>query len=244
MNRTRRHLLCAPLFATLPALAMPPIVPLRMVVVDLMPWGGRNADGQLAGVAVDLASQLSSLSGLPITTTAVPYARAIAMLAGGTADLMLAIDASTSQTRPPLATLGTEDVVVVGRRGTRYTSVEALCGRRVALLRRASFASSLHTCIARYETSSYEQGLRMLLQGRLDGVAGVRASMDYAIRHLGHKPADFGAPLVVGQADLCLYLSQQTATPAITTRLRQACAQLLLQKQMPALLAQYRQISD
>jgi ABC-type amino acid transport substrate-binding protein len=216
--------------------------PLRMVVVDLMPWAGRNADGQLEGVAVDLATQLSSLSGLPLTINAVPYARAIAMLTGGSADLMLAIAASPAHTQPPVATLGTEDVIVVGRRGTRYSSAGELCGRRVALLRRASFADSLHACIARYETNSYEQGLRMLRQGRLDGVAGVRASMDYAIRHLGQQPSDYGAPLVVGQADLSLYLARRTVTPAMAARLQQACLQLQQQKQMPALLAQYRQI--
>lgn len=239
MSLTRRQLLCTPLLAALPAVAS--AAPLRMVVVDLMPWAGRNADGQLEGVAVDLATQLSSLSGLPLTITAVPYARAIAMLAGGSADLMLAIAASPDHTQPPLATLGAEDVIVVGRRGTRYSSAGELCGRRVALLRRASFADSLHACIARYETNSYEQGLRMLHQGRLDGVAGVRASMDYAIRHLGQQPSDYGAPLVVGQADLSLYLARQTVTP-MAARLQQACLQLQQQKQMPALLAQYRQI--
>ncbi|MBV7534181.1 transporter substrate-binding domain-containing protein [Duganella sp. sic0402] len=242
MSLSRRQLLCTPLLAALPALAS--ATPLRMVVVDLMPWAGRNADGQLEGVSVDLASQLSSLSGLPLVIDAVPYARAIAMLRGDGADLMLAIAASPAHTQPPLATLGTEDVIVVGRRGTHFSSADQLCGHRVALLRRASFADSLHACIARYETNSYEQGLRMLHQGRLDGVAGVRTSMDYAIHHLGYQPSDYGVPLVVGKANLSLYLADQNVTPAMAARLQQACLQLQRKKQMPALLAQYRQIRN
>lgn len=241
MNFIRRHLLCAPLLAAFPAVAAP--APLRMVVIDLMPWGGRKNDGQLVGVAVDFAALLSSASGLPIVTRAVPFARAIAMLNSGEADLMIAIAASSDPTLPaPLATVGTEDVVVVAPRGANHAGADALCGRKIALLRRASFARSLHACIERYETNSYEQGLRMLRQGRVDGVAGVRSSMDYAIRQFGLKSSDFGAPLVLGQADISLYLAPHAATPQLAARLQQACAQLLRQKQMPALIAQYRLI--
>lgn len=241
MNLTRRHLLCLPLLAGLPVRATP--APLRMVVIDLMPWAGRKDDGPLIGVAVDFSALLSSASGQPIVTRAVPFARAIAMLNSGEADLMIAIAASSDRSLPaPLATVGTEDVVIVAPRGVTYTSADALCGRQIALLRRASFARSLHACIARYETNSYEQGLRMLRQGRVDGVAGVRSSMDYAIRQFGLKSSDFGAPLVVGQADISLYLSQNAATPTLAARLQQACAQLLRQKQMSALIAQYRLI--
>lgn len=243
MNLTRRHLLCAPLLAALPTLASG--TPLRMVVVDLMPWAGRNADGRLEGAAVDLAPLLSSLIGVPITVTAVPYARAIAMLSGGGADLMLAIDASNQHALPaPLSALGAEDVVVVGRRGASLASVDQLCGRRVALLRRASFAGALHPCILRYETNSYEQGLRMLRQERVDGIAGVRSSMDYAIRHIGIPAADFGVPLVIGQADISLYLAPLSANPALKKRLQQACELLKRQNKMPALLAQYRRSAD
>ncbi|QJD92674.1 transporter substrate-binding domain-containing protein [Duganella dendranthematis] len=244
MNRTRRYFLCTPLLAALPLTAA---TPLTMVVVDLMPWAGRNADGQLEGVAVDLAQQLSSLSGLPIVTRAVPYARAVAMLAGGSADLMLAIDAG-QQTGllPPLAPVGVEDIIIIGRRGVVYDNTDALCGRRVGLLRSASFKGALHQhpCLVRYPTNSYEQGLRMLRQGRLEAMAGARSTMDYAIRHLGLKPSDFGAPLVVGQAALSLYVAPSVLTPALGARLQQACQQLQRQKQMPALLAQYRQTTD
>jgi ABC-type amino acid transport substrate-binding protein len=245
MNRTRRRFLCAPLLAAIPAAAH--AAPLTMVVVDLMPWAGRNAAGQLEGAAVDLAPQLSALTGQPITTVAVPYARAIAMLANGGADLMLAVDADGRHgLPPPLASLGTEDVVLVGRRGAAWDSLEALCGRKVGLLRSASFDALLRPspCLLRYETNSYEQGLRMLRQGRLDAMAGVRASMEYAIRRLGLVAADFGSPLLVGQAGIALYLAPRSATPALTARLQQACAQLAREKQMPALLAQYRHIAD
>jgi len=246
MNLTRRHLLCAPLLAAFPAIANAGAAPLRMVVIELMPWAGRRKDGQLDGAAVDMAALLSSISGLPIVTRAVPYARAIAMLASGDADLMLAVDATAEAGLPaPLATVGAEDVVIIGKRGARHANPDELCGHQVALLRRARFALSLPSCVRRYETSSYEQGLHMLLQGRLDGVAGVRATMDYAIRHLGLKAADLDEALVIGQANISLYLSAKAAAmPAVAARLQQACRQVQRQKKMPALIAQYRQQRD
>jgi ABC-type amino acid transport substrate-binding protein len=243
MNRIRRQLLCAPLLAALPAIAGP--ARLRMVVLDLMPWAGHTAGNQLRGASVDLARQLSLLIGQPIVTSAVPYARAIAMLANGGADLMLAIDADPHSGLPaPLASVGTEEVIIVGQPGLAAARLDTLCGHQLALLRGASFDAMLrlHPCISRYETNSYEQGLRMLKQGRVDGVAGVRSTMDYAIRRLGLRPSEFGAALMIGQADISLYLAPKAATPALAGRLQQACAQLRHQKQMPALLAQYRQV--
>lgn len=241
MNRTRRHLLCTPLLAALPSAAQG--TALTMVVVDQMPWAGRDAAGRLYGASVEMAPYLSALTGRTIVVRAVPYARAVAMLAGGGADLMLAVDAGTQPGLPsPLASLGTEDIILLGRRGVSYASVEAFCGRKVGMLRSASFASArrMLACLQRYEINSYEQGLNMLRQGRLDAVGGVRATADYAIRRLGLQPADFGRPLVAGQAGIVLYLAPHAATPALEASLRQACAQLLRKKQMPALLAQYR----
>lgn len=239
MNLLRRHLLSMPLLAALPAMARG--TPLRMAVVDLMPWAGRDISGRQEGASVDMARLLASQSGLAIVPHAVPYARAIAMLNAGDADLMLAIEATESGLPPPLAAVGAEEVLLIGRRGTRYASQQALVGHRVGVLRPFSFAADLAPGVARYETGSYEQGLRMLTQGRLDAVAGVRSTMEYAMRQLGLQWADVGAPLVIGQADISLYLAPRAATPDIAARLQQACAQLLHQKKMPALLSQYRQ---
>jgi ABC-type amino acid transport substrate-binding protein len=245
MNRTRRNLLCTPLLAAFPAASHE--TALTLVIVDQMPWAGHDAVGRLRGVAVDIAQHLSSLISRPIVPQAVPYARAAAMLAGGSADLMIAIDASTRPDLPaPLASLGTEDIILLSRPGASYRKLDDLCGRKVGLLRSANFAATLrmYPCLLHYEINSYEQGLRMLRQGRLEAVAGVRSSTDYAIRRLGLQPGDFGPLLVAGQADIVLFLAAQTATPALTASLRQACAQLLRQKQMPALLAQYRHLSE
>ncbi|NYE60671.1 ABC-type amino acid transport substrate-binding protein [Duganella sp. 1224] len=248
MNRNRRHLLRAALLAGLPVLpSAAHDAPLTLVVIDQMPWAGHDAAGRLRGVAIDLARQLSSLTGRPIVPRAVPYARAVAMLTSGGADLMMAIDASTRHDLPPpLASLGTEDIILLGRPGAGYARLDDLCGRKVGLLRSASFSSALRvlSCLQRYEINSYEQGLRMLRQGRLDAIAGVRATTDFAIRHLALRQDDFGPLLVAGQADIVLYLAPHAATPTLAASLRQACAQLLREKQIPALLAQYRHLPD
>jgi ABC-type amino acid transport substrate-binding protein len=223
--------------------------PLRLVVIDLMPWAGYNGAGKMKGVSVELAQRLSVLSGLPITTQVVPYARAVAMLGAGDADLMLSIDTGRQSGLPvPLAAIGAEDVVVIGPRGTRYAGLTDLCGRTVGHMRRANFdpVFTAETCIVKYEINSYEQGVRMLLQGRLDAMMGVRSTMDYALKKLGTASDSVGEPLVLRQAGMALYVSERMAAradaPDLLERLRQACQQLDRDNALATLLVKHRQI--
>lgn len=216
-----------------------------MAVLDQLPWAGRDAQGRLAGVVVDMARLLATASGLAIETIALPYARATAMLAGGQVDLMLAFDAGVlAGMPPPLDTIGNEDIVIVGRRGTSYRSLDDLCGRTVGHLQRTTFlpAFAANRCIVRYEVNSYEQGLRMLAMGRLDAMLGIRSTIGYVVAQSAMNAEGFGTPLVLAQAGLALYVAPQAAAPALLARLRRASAELRQQQRLPALLAQHRHL--
>jgi hypothetical protein len=71
--------------AALPASTVPPQPsPLRITVVDIVPWAGLNASGQPNGVVVDLVTQLSQASGVAIAI--ISYGRAAQMLTGSGAE--------------------------------------------------------------------------------------------------------------------------------------------------------------
>jgi polar amino acid transport system substrate-binding protein len=222
-----------------------PRAPLRMAVMDQMPWAGRDAQGRPAGVVVDMARLLAAASGVAIDTIAVPYARATAMLAGGKVDLMLAFDTGTVAGMPaPLDMLGGEDIVILGRHGSSYRSLDDLCGCTVGHLRRATFipAFANAACLRRYEVNSYEQGLRMLALQRLDAMLGVRSTIDYVVSQQRMDAGDFGAPLVLTRAGLALYVAPQVKDKALVARLHDASELLRRQHQLPALLALYRRV--
>ncbi|MET0319410.1 MAG: transporter substrate-binding domain-containing protein [Duganella sp.] len=219
--------------------------PLRLAVLDQMPWAGRNDQGRPAGVVVDMARLLATASGTAIDTIALPYARAAAMLAHGKVDLMLAIDTGTLAGLPaPLDMLGGEDIVIVGRHGSGYRSLDDLCGRTVGHLRRATFIPAFANagCLRRYEVNSYEQGLRMLMLQRLDAMLGVRSTIDYVVGQQRMDAGGFGAPLVLARAGLALYVAPQLRDRALIARLHDASELLRRQQQLPALLALHRRV--
>jgi polar amino acid transport system substrate-binding protein len=248
LRQLLRLLGAVPVAAALPARAAPGApaqVALRMAVLDQMPWAGRDTHGRATGVVVDMAQLLASASGLAIDTSALPYARAATMLAHGQMDLMLAFDTGAlAGLPPPLATIGSEDIIIVGRRGSNYHALDDLCGRTVGHLRRATFfpAFANAACLLRYEVNSYEQGLRMLAVGRIDAMLGVRSTIDYAVAQARIDAGSLGTPLVLAQAGLALYAAPQLVAPAQLARLRDACAQLRRQQRLPELLARHQHL--
>lgn len=72
---------CAPLLATERALFMP--------VLQAKPFGWLDASGRPQGIYPDIAAALSQQTGRVIRVEIVPFARAAALVASGTADTTL-----------------------------------------------------------------------------------------------------------------------------------------------------------
>lgn len=207
--------------------------PLRLTLVNLMPWAGNGPHGQPVGALIDLCAQLAALSGVPITPMAVPYGRAPYMLSSGGTDLMLAIDTSTSGSSA-IEYVGTVDIVILGRSGFRFQRLDDLFGKTVGMLRHTGYSPPLEaeTRIHKHPFDSYEQGLRMLQAGRLDAIMGVGDSIEYALTKNGGQVSP-RFPLARGR--VALYADPKIGAATITA-LQAGCRQLRQKRVMDALL--------
>jgi ABC-type amino acid transport substrate-binding protein len=207
--------------------------PLRLTLVNLMPWAGNGPHGQPVGALIDLCAQLAALSGVPITPMAVPYGRAPYMLSSGGTDLMLAIDTSTSGSSA-IEYVGTVDIVILGRSGFRFQRLDDLFGKTVGTLRHTGYSQQLEaeTRIHKHAFDSYEQGLRMLQAGRLDAIMGVGDSIEYALTKTGGQVSP-RFPLVRGR--VALYANPKIDAATIAA-LQAGCRQLRQKRVMDELL--------
>lgn len=206
--------------------------PLRLTMVNLMPWAGNGPHGQPVGALIDLCAQLATLSGVPITPMPVPYGRAPHMLTSGGADLMLIID--TSAKGGGIDYVGTVDIVVFGRSGFRFQRMEDLFGKTVGTLRHSGYSPELEaeSRIHKHAFDSYDQGVRMLQAGRLDVVLGVSDSIEYV---LGKATDQISPRYPLARGRVALYADSKIDAATIAA-LQTACRQLRQKRVLDELL--------
>ncbi len=173
-------LCCAPLLATERALFMP--------VLQAKPFGWLDASGRPQGIYPDIAAALSEQTGRVIRVEVVPFARAAALVASGTADTTLMFRTAFTQgkTVEALVAFHTQQVVQL-RPGL------AVAGRgdlaRLALGRMNGGCQELsddRTVRWRFqELQSHESGVRMLQAQRIDGFCTVNESLLDALASTG-----------------------------------------------------------
>lgn len=219
--------------------AAPPRAPLRVTVVNLMPWASFNQQGQPIGALVELCAELSKASGLPLQPVMVPYGRAPHMLNSGGAELMLAIDISPGN-GAAIAYVGTVDIVIFGRGDFRFRRLSELHDKTVGMLRNTGYSRELDADprIRQHAFDSYEQGARMLQAGRLDAVMGVSQSIEFALQKPEMQAGRVSPRYVLTHGKVALF-----ADPALdaetSAALQNACKQLRQQHLMDTLLRQH-----
>lgn len=222
--------------------AAPAAAVLKVVIFALVPFGMLDVAGQPAGVAVELQKALAQESGLPMAIQLVPYPRAIAMVAAGDADLVFSFQNQQLQAHAhTLGMIASGDVVVVGRAGSRYGSRADLRGKKLGHIRGAHYDAQLQSdpAIARYEAVSYEQMVKMLVEGRFDAVLGARLSILHTLRLLGMPRGRLGPELVVGRRDMLVHYANKRYDPQIAARLERALAAMRARGTAAALMKPY-----
>lgn len=198
---------------------------LKVVTIAVIPYGMLDAQGKPAGLLVELADRLAQESGWPIENVVVPYARAVAMVVSGEADLMLSfINPSLLANARQLGSVSSSDIVIVGRAGTHFASLADLRGKTVGHIRGAEFETGLlaEHGVFHYETSSNELVLKMLMEGRLDAALGVRLGFFATLRQLGIARERLGSVLTLGRRHTLVHYSNKRYDPQVAADLVRA----------------------
>lgn len=202
--------------------ATPPVRRLRAVTHGVAPYGLRGLNGAPAGLYADLLDAMAKRSGIAIDNVVVPYPRSMAMIASGEADILISIfNSRLLNLARPLAIAFKGEVVVLGRAGSRYASIADLRGKVVAHIRSAEYHPDFHAdpLIRKHETSSIDQTVRMLLEGRVDAAVGFRDSLLYTLREMGLPRERLGPSLAIGYCDVSLYLSRRVQDAGVAALL-------------------------
>lgn len=235
--------------AALPTLSLaagaqaPARAPLRLTVVNLMPWAGFDPQGRPTGVLVDLAALLAASGGVALKPLLVPYGRAPHMLNSGGADLMLSTDSQVTG-GTAIEHLGEIAIMLFGRAGFRFQHLRDLHGKTVGYLRHSAYSPALEAeaRIHRHAFDSYEQGVRMLRAGRLDAIMGTSDSIAYALRK--QRAGDAVSPRYpLARVKLTLFAGRHVDA-GVAAALQAACRQLRQQQTMETLLRRYASVSD
>jgi ABC-type amino acid transport substrate-binding protein len=197
------------------------------------PWTFAEEPASFRGIMSEVIFELGRLSGLPVSVELMPFARLLVLIESGRAALTVAIRTPLlEKVAMPLARLGTEDIVIATLKGLPVQSMQDLRGKQVAQLRYIDYLadSDPDPSTTKYEINSYEQGVKMLLEGRFDAVIGLRTSLTYA---LGQNPAAAGriAPIyTVRSKELCVWLSRAFRDREAMQRLQAGAKQLVDQR--------------
>lgn len=216
--------------------------PLRAVALAIPPYATLDANGRKTGLFVDALELIARESRHPIEITLAPYARAIAMLRSGEADLMIATSNSAiADAAEPMGMLWATEVIAIGRAGVKLDGLQDLRGRTVGMLRGTDYGAAFLSDneYRKHEITDQLQGIRMLLEGRLDASIGTTLAVFHAIRLLGVPRARLGGTLAVQSREVHLHLSRRKIDEALATELRRAVQELRSSGKADALLAKY-----
>lgn len=216
--------------------------PLRAVALAIPPFATLDASGRKTGLFVEAIELIARESQHQIEIILAPYARAVAMLRSGEADLMISTSNSAiAEAAEPMGMLWTTEVIAIGRAGIKLDGLQDLRGRTVGMLRGSDYGAAFlddHE-YRKHEITDQLQGIRMLLEGRLDASIGTPLAVFHAMRLLGVPRARLGGTLAVQSREIHLHLSRRNSDEALATELRGAVHILRSSGKADVLLAKY-----
>ena len=132
--------------------------------------------------------------------------------------------------------------VVIGRKGTDFSSVKQLEKLSIAYLRGAKFSDDVDNNpeIIKQKVSDFRQGLLMLKKGRVDTIIGPMAPIISAAKQLDLNKDFFGKPLIVSERTPWLQISKKSRDYIAVKQLEQIFRQMMTQGELSTIQQKYQ----
>ena len=162
--------------------------PLRVMTDLWPPFRMEDESGQLQGLDVDLLAELSRRTGLRFEVERAPWARGLAALEQGKADLMTGL-ARTAERERYIQYLDAPYYACSPRfyanpaLATRLDDYEKLRGLRIGYVLESAYFQPFDSdqTLDKVGVSTENQLLQMLVRGRIDVLVGTDCQVDYAL---------------------------------------------------------------
>jgi polar amino acid transport system substrate-binding protein len=215
---------------------------LQVRTIAIAPYGVESK-GKLSGIYYDLANALLAQAKLESEHHIFPYGRIMHELKIGKTDLTIMFKykelADYVDYIYPLPTLKN---VVIGRKGTDYSSVKQLEKLSIAYLRGAKFSDDIDNNpeIVKQTVSDFHQGLLMLEKGRVDAIIGPMAPILSAAKKIHLNKEFFGKPLIVSERTPWLQLSKKSHNKVSAQKLKIIFSQMMAQGELTKIQKKYQ----
>lgn len=203
--------------------------PLNIVTIDIPPFGMTAADGQPYGIMYEISDRIAAQAGFASRNQLLPYARTVVELKHGRADFVLRFDNdSLAEAALKVTPIFPLQVIVLAAADKRLSTFNDMHGLTIGVMRGGHFndAFAADKAIKKYPINNYQQGLSMVVNGRIDGLIGSDLGIYTVAEAMGLTQAAFSAPLVLGEQYFWLFYSRKTADKATLARLTQAVEHL------------------
>lgn len=210
---------------------------------DYPPWYfAAPPDVSKPGAAVEASRDIARRAGFEIDIAAQPNARLMQSLQDGTVDFMLAPDEPVlRRDNLDCGAIGTITRVLVSSASAPLTSVHELEDKRIGLARRYGLERGLGAATGAIAVplDSIEQGMRMLIAGRLDGVLGLETAFHHLEATVPGILGNLAPALVVARQDIVIWVSPVSPLKDRCKALSSVAATIRADKSVDRVLSRY-----
>ncbi|MCA6060182.1 ABC transporter substrate-binding protein [Thalassolituus sp. ST750PaO-4] len=179
-----------------------------VVTSTVQPWGFSDTEKANKGILVDFQNSLFTRANIKFNNQLEPYPRVIQDIEKGDADIaVMFVSPQAERIAHSLGFVLNERIVIVVKAGSKeYRSLDDFNGQNIGQVRGSKYGQAFdtHPGITRVALTDVEQGLKMLLAGRLDAMASTEHSLLFAMYSAGIDAAavQLALPLFTARADL------------------------------------------
>jgi len=210
-----------------------------------IPPYGIQVDNKLSGVYFDAANRLISIAGYRVNNKIAPYARIIRELKAGLTDMTIMFKYKQLEDHVIyIAPLKPLKIVVMGLEGVSFDSVTSLKGKSIAYLRGAKFSDVIDSDpeISRVDTTSFTQGVKMLMLKRVDAVIGPMDPLIFKAVELVPDKNIFGTPLIIDERTPWLQVSKKSVDKISVEKLQEIFQKMVTLGELSTLRTKYMSI--
>jgi len=218
----------------------------KIVTIGFAPYGIKSDKG-LSGIYYDTANLLMNDVGYASSNTITPYARIISELISGQSDMTIMFKYDDLENYVTyVAALPTLKIVVMGIKGSTFSTVDSLKGKRLAYLRGASFSKEVdnNADVIIQRTTDFSQGIKMLMANHADAIIGPMDPILAAAANMGIAQNAFGKPLIVGERTPWVQVSNKSLNIVSVKKLAASFKKLLDEGVLNKLRGEYLKVKE
>lgn len=175
-------------------------------IVDLQFWGEKREQPKLLeGIYPDIFRELSKRTNIPMKQVLAPYPRVIKGLEEGSSDFTISLPKEFADSTIILGDpVWSIKLGVLSLKSNPITSIEQMQGMRIGTIRNAAFTPEFRqdTTIRKVPSNQHTNLMKMLIMGRIDGIASDLSIMRGVLETDSTIVANFAEPLQVTELKL------------------------------------------